>query len=166
MFDIEAFLRQHDISFQRFDHPAVFTCEESERLCPPMPGAHTKNLFLRDGKGKRYFLVVVGHTKSVDLKSLKALLNADKLSFAAPEKMQEYIGVLPGSATILGLVADTNHVVEVFIDEEIWNADIILCHPLVNTATVAIAKKDIEKFLTITGHTFSVIDVPARELAI
>ncbi len=164
--NIEEFLREHGITFTRYEHPAVFTCEDAERLCPAMPGAHTKNLFLRDRKGKRHFLVVVGDKKNVDLKSLKVLVNADKLSFASPEKMKEYIGVEPGSATILGLVTDAQHAVEVFIDEEIWNADTILCHPLINTASMAIPKGGIERFLAVTGHAYKIVNVPARESAV
>ena len=69
MTDIYAFLTQNDIAYQRQDHPAVFTCEEALRLVPPLPGAKTKNLFLRDRKGRRHFLVVVGYEKAVDLKA-------------------------------------------------------------------------------------------------
>jgi len=128
-----------------------------------MPGAHTKNLFLRDGKGKRHFLVVVGNRKNVDLKALKSVLEADKLSFASPERMKEHLGVEPGSATLLGLITDEHHAVKVFIDEEIWNADALLCHPLVNTATLSIPKEGIERFLLATGHAFKVVNVPGRE---
>lgn len=160
--DIESFLADHNITFQRFDHPAVFTCEESERLCPPMSGAHTKNLFLRDRKGTRHFLVVVSPRKSVDLKKLCDLLEADKLSFASPERMKEHLGVEPGSATLLGLVTDTDHAIEVSIDEEIWKAETVLCHPLINTATLAISHEGIEKFLKATGHEARVVDVPQR----
>ena len=155
-------LQEHGIPFQRFDHPAVFTCEESDRLCPPMPGAHTKNLFLRDRKGARHFLVTVGHEKSVDLKALKILLGVDKLSFASEDRLKHLLGVTPGSATLLGLIVDSGHVVEVIIDEDVWNADIILCHPLVNTATLAIPKAGMETFLAATKHVPKILNVPSR----
>src|SRR3989339_66163 len=104
MADIEAFLTDHGIPFQRFDHPAVFTCEQAERIAPPMPGTHTKNLFLRDRKGARHLLVVVGYEKNVDLKALTALIGVDKLSFASPERLKTYLGVEPGAVSLLGLV--------------------------------------------------------------
>ncbi|MFH0851404.1 MAG: prolyl-tRNA synthetase associated domain-containing protein [Candidatus Peregrinibacteria bacterium] len=162
MVDICTFLEQHGIPFEKFDHPAVFTCEEAERLCPPMPGTHTKNLFLRDRKGARHFLVVVGYDKQVDLKALTPLLHADKLSFASPERLQKYLGVEPGAATLLGLVTDTAHAVEAFIDADIWASDVLLCHPLVNTATLAIPHAGVERFLAATGHEPLILSVPAR----
>ncbi|MBI3332188.1 prolyl-tRNA synthetase associated domain-containing protein [Candidatus Peregrinibacteria bacterium] len=160
--DIESFLREHGISFQKFEHPAVFTCEESERLCPPMPGVHTKNLFLRNEKGQRYFLVVVSTKKRVDLKALKALLGVSKLSFGAEDKMIEYLGVGAGSATVLGAVMDREGQVEVVLDEEIWNAKQIGCHPLRNTATVVIAHTGLETFLKAVKHQPRVLLVPER----
>ncbi len=162
--DIEEFLQEHGIAFQRFDHPAVFTCEESQRLVPPMPSMHTKNLFLRDDKWKRFFLVSVGHDKNVDLKQLKKILGVQKLSFGSPERLQEMLGVTPGAVTLLGLIHDHDHRVEVIIDAALWEADALGCHPLVNTATLVIAKEDIEKFLAVTGHRAKIIEVPEREL--
>ena len=162
MTDIYQFLDSHGISYQKFEHPAVFTCEEALRLCPPMPGAHTKNLFLRDRKGTRHFLVTVGYEKSVDLKALKDVLDVDKLSFASKDRLMKYLGVTPGAATLLGLIADTDQAVEVIIDEELWKADALLCHPLVNTATLVIFKEGITKFMEATKHVAKILNVPAR----
>ena len=162
MSDIYGFLQEHGIEYEKVEHPAVFTCEEAERIVPPLPGSHTKNLFLRDGKAKRYILVVVDYEKNVDLKELKKMLNADKLSFASPEKLKELMGVDPGSATLLGLMMDTNGAVEVVLDETIWNADALQCHPLINTATLVISHAGIEKFLDATKHVFQVLNVPNR----
>lgn len=159
--DISSFLTTHGIPFQRFDHPAVFTCEESEEKCPPMPGAHTKNLFLRNKKGDRHFLVSVGHEKQVGLKALGDALGGQKLSFASPERLKKYLGVEPGSVTLLGVIHDADHEVEVIIDEEIWKAETLLCHPLVNTATLAIPREGMEKFFAATGHVPKIINVPS-----
>jgi Ala-tRNA(Pro) deacylase len=93
--------------YQRFDHPAVYTCEESDRLCPKMPGSGTKNLFLRDNAGKRHFLVVVEKDKSVDLKKLKEIIGVSKLGFASEERLKKHLGLTPGSVTLLGLVNDS-----------------------------------------------------------
>lgn len=161
MFDIYNFLEDNKISYQRFDHPAVYTCEEAEKLCPPMPGVSLKNLFLRDNKGERHFLVVVGYEKSVDLKTLKDVLGVSKLGFASPERLQKYLGVEPGSVTILGLVNDLEHNVEVFIDASLWAKD-FQAHPLVNTATLVINNEGIRKFFEATGHSYKIIDVPGK----
>lgn len=160
MIDICEFLEQHGIRYQRFDHPAVFTCEESAEKCPPMPGLHTKNLFLRDKKGKRHFLVVVGHGKQARLKELADLLDVQSISFGSPERLREHLGVEPGSVTLLGLVNDPEHRVEVILDEDVWQAEMIGCHPLVNTATLVIPHAGVEKFLAATGHTHRVLKVP------
>ncbi|MSR86769.1 prolyl-tRNA synthetase associated domain-containing protein [Candidatus Peribacteria bacterium] len=176
--DIYAFLDSHGISYQRFDHEAVFTCEQAKEIrTEPMPGKDTKNLFLRDEKGKRHFLVTVGHEKQVDIKALKKIFDvhppssaaADyggvkKLSFASPERLKTYLGVDPGSVTLLGLVNDTDHAVEVFIDEAIWKADAVCCHPLVNTATLVIAHAGLVKFLQATGHAATVINVQTIQI--
>lgn len=160
--DICAFLAKHDISYERFDHPAVFTCEESARLCPPMPGAHTKNLFLRDDKGRRHFLVSVPHGKSVDLKGLGALLGVKGLGFASPDQLKKFLGVEPGAVTLLGLVHDYTHAVEAIIDTDLWNADRLGCHPLVNTATLVIPREGVARFLVTSGHTPRIVSIPSR----
>lgn len=159
--DIYAFLSSHGITYQRFDHDAVFTCEQSAKL-PPMPGADTKNLFLKDDKGRRHWLVSVPHEKQVDLKALAAMLGERRLGFASPERLKKYLGVEPGSVTILGLVHDMEHAVTFVIDASIWNTESVQCHPLVNTGTLVIPHAGLETFLKATGHTPKVLDVPAR----
>lgn len=161
--DIYAFLTTNDIPYERADHPAVYTCEQAERLVPPMPGADTKNLLVRDKKGRRHFLVVVGYEKAVDLKALAEALGVTGLGFASPERLMKHLGIEPGSVSLLAIINDAECAVEVILDEEIWQADILKCHPLVNTATLAIRRTDIEKILTVTGHTWRVLDVPGME---
>jgi Ala-tRNA(Pro) deacylase len=158
---IVEYLQNLGIPYQRFDHVAVFTVEESSTL-PPMPGADTKNLFLQEEKGSKYFLVTVPHTKRTDLKKLAEVLGVKRLVFGSPEKLKEYLGVEPGSVTVLGLMHDTHHAVEFWIDEEVWNADEIQCHPLINTATLVIPRAGMQKFLDATGHGVHVASIPAR----
>ena len=105
----------------------------------------------------------VGHEKQVDLKALAAALGVQQnLSFASPDRLKKYLGVEPGSVTLLGLMNDTDHVVSFWIDEDIWNAESIQCHPLVNTATLVIPKKDLERFFEITGHAVHSLTIPTR----
>ncbi|MSR82901.1 MAG: prolyl-tRNA synthetase associated domain-containing protein [Candidatus Latescibacteria bacterium] len=162
MTDIYSFLDQHQIPYVRVDHPPVYTCEEAERLVPPLPGVHTKNLFLRDSKGKQHFLVVVGWEKQVDLKALAAVLKISKLGMASPERLLRYLSVEPGAVTVLGVVNDQQHAVEVVIDIPIWRSPALHCHPLVNTATLAIASEDLERLFKICGTPFRIVNIPSR----
>src|SRR5438128_10840635 len=109
---LETFLAQHRIDAERHEHPPVMTVEESERLVPKLPGAKTKNLFLRDKKGARHFLVTVRHDLQIDLNALGAALDAGRLGFASPERLEKHLGVTPGSVSLLALVNDTAGAVE------------------------------------------------------
>ena len=159
--NVEAFLREHGIAATRHDHPPVMTVEESLRLVPPLPGAKTKNLFLRDKKGKRHFLVTVRHDLAVDLSALESVLGVRGLGFGSPERLSKYLGVTPGSVSLLALVNDKSAAVEFVIDRKLWEAPAVHAHPLRNDATLVIAHADLERFLTATGHVPRVIDVPA-----
>ena len=150
------------MSYERFDHPAVYTVSEAKKLSPEMDGASTKNLFLRDKKGIRHFLVVVPQDKQVDLKELSSILEASRLSFASPDRLNKYLGIEPGSVSILALLNDPEKTVEVFVDNELWNAETILCHPLVNTTTLAIPRDGIKKFLEKTEHNLMLVEVPIK----
>jgi len=163
MTDIYQFLDQHDIAYERHDHPPVFTCEEAERLVPPLGAVATKNLFLRDNKGKRHFLVSVGFEKSVDLKKLSSVIGSSKLSLGSPDRLLKYLGLEPGAVTLLGVLNDPDHAVEVIVDEGMWNSDAFQCHPLVNTSTLVLSRDGLERFFKATGHEIRIVDVPARD---
>src|SRR5437868_14531734 len=120
--DLEAFLREHRITAPRHAHPPVMTVEESERLVPKLPGAKTKNLFLRDKKGARHFLVTVPHDLAVDLAALGVLLEAGRLSFASPERLEKHLRITPGSVSLLALCNDDAHAAEFVIDRALWQA--------------------------------------------
>jgi len=154
------FLDSHDIAYQRHDHPAVYTVEEADRLVPELPGAKTKNLFLRDDKGKRHFLVLVPSDKRVNLKALKAVLGIKRISFGSPERLKKHLGIEPGAVSLLAVFNDNDHKVEVFMDRDLWAAETFLFHPLVNTSTLVINKAAIERFLEATGHELNVVDIP------
>ncbi len=148
------------IPFQRFDHPAVFTCEESETQCPPMPGAHTKQLLLRSKSHRKHVLAIVMHDKRVDTKILAKEMGEQSFSFASPELLKEMLGVEPGSVTPFGLTFDKNHLIEVIVDEDAWNMGQFRFHPLVNTATLIIDQEGFKKFMAHTGHVFTVRAIP------
>jgi Ala-tRNA(Pro) deacylase len=163
--DLEAFLRENGITAARYVHPPVMTVEESERLVPKLPGAKTKNLFLRDKKGARHFLVTVPHDLPVDLNALGSALDAGRLGFASPERLAKHLGITPGSVSLLALVNDAAAAVEFVIDRTLWMAPAVHAHPLVNDATMVLAHADLERFLAATRHAPCVIDVPAAARA-
>jgi Ala-tRNA(Pro) deacylase len=165
MMDLDAFLREHGIAAPRHEHAAVMTVEESERLVPKLPGIKTKNLFLRDKKGLRHFLVTVPHDRAVDLNALGAALDAGRLGFASPERLLRHLAITPGSVSLLALINDQAGAVEFVIDRALWDADAVQAHPLVNTATMVLAHGDLERFVAAIGHPPQVIDVPAAERA-
>lgn len=160
--DIYEFLNRHAIAYKRFDHEAVYTCEQAERLGLPGSSAKTKNLFMRDRKGRRHVLVSVMADKTVDVKALEGLLGMKGLSFASPERLMKHLGLTPGSVTILGVLNDTRSQVEVIVDEDLWNCSSMQCHPLVNTSTLILSLDDIRRFLELRGHTARIIRVPCR----
>ena len=158
--DLQRFLSECGIAAPRHEHAAVMTVAESERLVPKLPGVKTKNLFLRDKKGSRHFLVTVRHDLAVDLNALGAALGAGRLGFASAERLHRHLGVTPGSVSLLALINDRAHAVEVVVDRALWDATAVQAHPLVNTATVILGHADLERFLAATGHAARVIDMP------
>lgn len=163
--DIFDFLYQNVIEYERVDHPPVYTVAEAREKVPPLAGAETKNLFLRTRKADRHLLVVVDYSKSVDLKALAAELGVKKLGFASPERLMTYLGIEPGSVSLLAVANDVEGAVEVIIDRVVWDAERVKCHPLVNTSTLSIAHDDLARFLALTKHKVKVIDVPERVTA-
>jgi Ala-tRNA(Pro) deacylase len=151
------FLDAQHIPYQRVEHPPVYTCEEAERLRPKLPAVSTKNLFLRDKKETLY-LVVTACEKKLDLKRLGQQIGASKLHFASEEKLQAVLGLTRGAVTMLGLINDTDHRVQLWVDAEVWLQDNWLCHPLVNTATLLLSKSSLVRFFEISGHSIHLIE--------
>lgn len=155
-------LRLHGIPYEIVDHAPVFTCEEARRITPELPGAETKNLFLCDGKGRRHFLVAVPPEKRVDLKKLGSLLDVNGLRLASSERLAKYLGLTAGAVTLVGVINDPNGLVEVVIDEDLWSEQVLQCHPLVNTSTLALSREALTKFFEVTDHAPRVVDIPVR----
>ena len=147
------FMDAHGFVYQRIEHPAVFTCAEADLHRPDVPAVSTKNLFLCDKKARRYFLAVTACEKTVKLDELALQLGVPHLRFGSEENLARLLGVARGSVTMMGLVTDTEHQVELWIDAEIWQGETFLSHPLVNTATLILAKSELERFFALTGHT-------------
>jgi len=152
-------LEKLNISYEKIDHPPVFTSEEARRLVPNRPAKAAKNLFLRDKKGKRHILLVVEDHKKVDFKEIESQTGLSHLSMGSPKRLEKHLGVTPGAVSLLALVNDSGLNVEVLLDRELWRGKDIQAHPLVNTATVVMTIKDMERFIKHTDHTFSFVDV-------
>jgi Ala-tRNA(Pro) deacylase len=157
-----ALLDELKISYDRYDHAPVRTCEQAEVEVPNVDAVQTKNLFLRDKRGRRHLLLVTSCTKSVDLKAFGEQAGMDHISFASPERLAKYIGVEPGSVTVLGLFVDSERAVELFVDSDVWHTQRWRCHPMVNSATLVLTRQAIELFLARTGHTPTVLSLAAR----
>jgi Ala-tRNA(Pro) deacylase len=150
--DLFAFLDSLGIRHSTVQHPALFTVEQSQALRGQVPGAHTKNLFLKDKKGALY-LVTALEDAAIELKSLHNRIGArGRFSFGAADQMRETLGVEPGSVTPLGVINDTECRVNVVLDAELMKHDLINAHPLVNTMTTTLAREDLLRFLRATGH--------------
>jgi Ala-tRNA(Pro) deacylase len=153
-----AFLDANQFQYLRTEHPAVFTCAEAELHRPDVPAVSTKNLFLCDKKARRFFLAVTACEKIVKLDELALQLGVPHLRFGSEENLLRLLGVTRGSVTMMGLANDVGHVVELWIDAEIWNSEYFQSHPLVNTATLVLSKSELERFFILTGHVLHLFD--------
>lgn len=157
--DLLVFLDGLGIAHSTKDHAPVFTVAESVALRDEIPGGHTKNLFVKDKKD-RYFLLTVEENAAVDLKQVHTLIGASgRVSFGKPEKLMEYLGVIPGAVTAFGAINDTGNDVTFVLDADLMHEEIINCHPLSNDATTSIASADLIRFMEATGHKPLVLKV-------
>ena len=145
------------------EHPAVHTIDEALIHVPAMPGLMVKNLFVRDEKGRRHFLVIVPFDERVGLAALGRLLPASKLSMASPERLLQHLGITPGSVSLFALIHDSAQAVELVLDQTVWDADSVQAHPLRNTATVALSHATFVDFLAHTGHVPRILSIPAAD---
>ena len=146
------FLDNHGFQYQRVEHAPVYTCAQAELLRPALPAVSTKNLFLCDKKEQHFYLAVTACEKSMDFKRLAGQFGVSKLHFGSEENLQGRLGVSRGAVTLLGLVNDTEHQIELWMDAQVWQGENFLCHPLVNTATLLLSKASLEVFFKISGH--------------
>ena len=145
------------------EHPAVHTIDEALIHVPAMPGLMVKNLFVRDEKGRRHFLVIVPFDKRVDLAALGRLLPTSKLSMASPERLLRHLGITPGAVSLFALIHDSAQAVELVLDQAAWDADSVQAHPLRNTATGALSHAAVVDFLAHTGHVPRILNIPAAD---
>jgi Ala-tRNA(Pro) deacylase len=158
--DLLAFLAANGIDQTTRDHPAVFSVAESEAIKQVIPGAHTKNLFLKDSNDQLWLISVEGHA-AIDLKRLHTVIGSGRLSFGKAELMEETLGVSPGSVTAFALANDRNRRVRFVLDRALAEANAVNFHPLTNTATTTVSGEGFRRFLAVAGVTPLVVDFVA-----
>jgi Ala-tRNA(Pro) deacylase len=153
------FLESIGINVNPVPYPAHSTVEEGRSLRGNMPGTFTKNLLLKDKKG-RLFLVVAEETRSIDLRTLHVKIGASgRLGFVSPDIVREILGVEPGALTPLALMHDRNHATTVVLDGKIMNDSQLNFHPLVNTESIGLAPIQLMQFITATRHQYIVVEL-------
>jgi Ala-tRNA(Pro) deacylase len=149
--DLFAFLDGLGIAYRTVTHPPLFTVADSQKLRGMIPGAHTKNLLLRD-KHDTVVLAVALEDAIIDLKGLHRQLGAGRFSFASAAVMRALIGVEPGAVTPFAVINDPSGRVSVVLDAAMMTEPVLNYHPLVNTMTTSLASQDLVRFLEATGH--------------
>jgi len=152
-------LKGLSIEFEEFKHPPVFTVEQAEEHWEDIEATHCKNLFFRDKKGRRHFLVILRHDRKLDIKELESRIGAGRISFASEQRLNDQLGLTPGSVSPFGLINNSDNSVEVFIDDELKTADRVGFHPNDNSITITISAEDFGRYLEWTGNPFQFIKV-------
>jgi len=140
------------IPFETFDHPPVFTGEDAATHWAGIQARGLKNLFLRNKKGNRHYLVILPIEKEADLRRLVKVIGDDRLSFGSPERLMEHLGLTPGSVSPFGLLNNPSHSVQVVVDAELRGAGLLIFHPNLNEHSVTLSDADLVRFLQSTGH--------------
>lgn len=156
---VVARLDELGIAYERHEHPPVATVEEAEQYWGHIEAAHCKNLFLRNQKGTRHYLVILTHAKKADLRRVADQIGDGRLSFASPERLMTHLGLTPGSVSPFGLINDASHSVRVVIDHDLKSAARLTFHPNINTRTFVISAADFGRFLAACGNPVQYVTV-------
>ena len=153
-----AHLADLGVDVETVSHAPVFTVEEAKAVRGELPGGHTKNLFLRNKKG-RMWLVVCPEDQQIDLKDLGQRLGAGRFSFGSADRLMRYLGVIPGAVTPFGVINDHGGAVTLVLDRSLLQIAPLNFHPLDNAMTTAIAPGDLVRFLESVDHAPELIDL-------
>ena len=152
-------LERMGIPFDYYEHPEAPTIEIAAQFYRGEGTTLCKNLFFRNHKGNRHYLVLLDCDQNMDIHAIEKQLHQGKLSFASEQRLMKYLGVMPGSVTPFGLINDTDHHVHVFIDKKLQEAEKVSFHPCINTASLIIRREDLIRFLDHQGNTYEWIDL-------
>ena len=147
-------LNNLEIEFEYNEHPPAPTIEEAKKYWKDLEATHCKNIFFRNHKGNRHYLVILEHTQILDIHDLEKRLKQGKLSFSSEKRMVKYLGLKPGSVSPFGLINDKENHVNLFLDENLKNSKKISFHPNLNTASLVINFRDFEKFVIWSGNSY------------
>jgi len=150
-------LNELNIAFEYHEHPPAPTIEEAVKYWKDLKATHCKNLFFRNHKGNRHYLVILDHRQNMAIHDLEKKLKQGKLSFASAQRMEKYLGLTPGSVSPFGLIHDKERHVHLFLDESLENSQTISFHPNINTASLVVAYSDFKKFLHHCGNTYEFV---------
>ena len=156
---VQTRLQELGIAFTRHEHPPVATVDEAAAHWAGIDATHCKNLFLRNQKGNRHYLVVLTASKKADLRAVADQIGDGKLSFGSPERLMTHLGLTPGSVSPFGLINDREHAVRVALDRDFQTAARLAFHPNINTVTLTIAAADFKKFLDACGNAVQHVTV-------
>ena len=150
-------LNQLEIPFEYHEHPPAPTIEEAMKYWKGLDATHCKNIFFRNHKGNRHYLVVLEHLQQLGIHDLEKRLKQGKLSFASDERLLKFMGLTPGSVTPFGLINDPEHHVHLFLDENLEKAQRVSFHPCINTASIIVRYDDLIHFLDWTESSYELI---------
>lgn len=150
-------LEKLEINFEYHEHPPLATIEDAIVHWKDYDSGRCKNIFFRNHKGNRHYLVILEHLRQLDIHDLEKRLHQGKLSFASDQRLKKYLGVEPGSVSPFGLINDREKHVHLFIDEKLNESERLAFHPNVNTASIVISKADFLRFLENTGNSYEFI---------
>ena len=156
-------LRELDIKFEIFEHPPVPTVEAALPYWNNIDATHCKNLFFRNHKGNRHYLVILKHIRQLKIRDLEQRLRQGKISFASPRRMEQYLGLSGGSVSAFGLINDRDNHVHLFLDAELRSSERISFHPNENTSTVVISFEAFLKFLEWSGNSYEFVTLHEPE---
>jgi Ala-tRNA(Pro) deacylase len=145
------------ISFEYHEHPPVATIEDAKIHWSNLNSGRCKNIFFRNHKGDRHYLVILEHLRQLNIRDLEQRLRQGKLTFASDQRLNKYLGLEPGSVSPFGLINDRDHHVHLFIDEKLNESERLSFHPNVNTASLVVNKSDFLKFLNYLGNRYEFI---------
>ncbi|HPE33954.1 MAG TPA: prolyl-tRNA synthetase associated domain-containing protein [Bacteroidales bacterium] len=152
-------LKNLNISFDLYEHPPAPTIEEAQKYWKNIEATHCKNIFFRNHKGDRHYLVIIEHRANLAIHDLEKRLKQGKLSFASPQRMEKYLGVSPGSVSPFGLINDLNHHVHLFLDNHLLASEKISFHPNLNTYSVVISFEDFLRYLKWVGNSYEFLQL-------
>jgi len=155
--EVISYLNDLNIPFDLYEHPPVPTVEEALPYWKDIDSAHCKNLFFRNHKGNRHYLVILDHQRKLNIRDLEQKLKQGKISFASPKRMERYLGLSAGSVSAFGIINDSDKHVHLFIDAALQSSERISFHPNENNATLVISFASFLRFLESSGNSYEFI---------